>query len=83
MTWDETAEPISRDQIPGANGDREIFIFPVQLTTSRTGNLYMVDPYSASSSFSGDHTHTHNRCGGVENINSLEQCFNQQQQQPK
>ena len=23
----------------GANGDREILIFPVQLTTSRTGNL--------------------------------------------
>ena len=23
----------------GANGDREIFIFPVQLTTSRIGNL--------------------------------------------
>ena len=23
----------------GANGDREIFIFPVQLTTSKPGNL--------------------------------------------
>ena len=31
----------------GANGDREIFIFPVQLTTNRIGNLpYPVDPYS-------------------------------------
>ena len=30
----------------GANGDREIFIFPVQLTTSRIGNLIPGDPYS-------------------------------------
>ena len=36
---DETAEPVSRDQISGANGDREIFTFPVQLATSRIGNL--------------------------------------------
>ena len=34
----ETAEPVSRDQFSGANGDREILIFPVQLTT-RIGNL--------------------------------------------
>ena len=34
------AEPVSRDQISGANRYREIFIFPVhQLTTSRIGNL--------------------------------------------
>ena len=33
----------------GGNGDREILIFPVQLTTSRIGNLtYPVDPYSAT-----------------------------------
>ena len=30
-----TAGPVSRD----ANEDKEIFIFPVQLTTSRIGNL--------------------------------------------
>ena len=35
-----TAEPVSRDQILGRErGDREICIFPVQLTTSRIGNL--------------------------------------------
>ena len=26
-------------KVSGANGDREIFMFPVQLTTSRIGNL--------------------------------------------
>ena len=40
LTRDGTAEPVSRSQIlMGANADREIFIFPVQLTTSRIGNL--------------------------------------------
>ena len=41
LTRDATAEPVSRDQILKANGDREksILIFPVQLTTSRIGNL--------------------------------------------
>ena len=35
-----TAKPISRDQFSGTNNvDREVFIFPVQLTTSRIGNL--------------------------------------------
>ena len=34
LTPDGTAEPVSRDQILRANGDRELFIFPVQLTTS-------------------------------------------------
>ena len=38
LTRDGTAEPVSRDQFSGANADREIFIFPVQLTTSRIGN---------------------------------------------
>ena len=28
----------------GANGDREIYIFPVQLTTCRIGSL--IDPHS-------------------------------------
>ena len=31
--------PSRETKLPGANGDREIFIFPVQLTTSRIGNL--------------------------------------------
>ena len=45
LTRDETAEPVSRDQIfSGANGDREILIFLVQLTTSRIG-VTSVDPY--------------------------------------
>ena len=40
LTRDGTAEPVSRDQIlRHAHGDREIFIFPVQPTTSRIGNL--------------------------------------------
>ena len=36
---DGTAKPVSRDQFSGANADKEIFIFPVQLTTCRIGNL--------------------------------------------
>ena len=40
LTRDETAEPVSREtKFSGANGDRETFIFPVELTTSRIGNL--------------------------------------------
>ena len=40
LSRDGTAEPVSRNHIfSGANGDREIFIFTVQLTTSRIGNL--------------------------------------------
>ena len=46
LTRDGTAEPVSRDQIlrharghSGTHGDRGILIFPVQLTTSRIGNL--------------------------------------------
>ena len=34
-----TAEPVSRDQILRRKPDREVFIFPVQLATSRIGNL--------------------------------------------
>ena len=35
LTRDGTAEAVSQETIfSGANGDREIFIFPVQLTTS-------------------------------------------------
>ena len=39
LTRDETTETVSRDQVLGANADREIFIFPIQLTSSRIGNL--------------------------------------------
>ena len=39
LARDGTAEPISQDQILSANEDREMFIFPVQLTTSKIGNL--------------------------------------------
>ena len=35
LTRDETAEP----KFSGANEDREIFIFPAQLATSRIGNF--------------------------------------------
>ena len=30
---------LARPNVSGANGDKEILIFPVQLTTSRIGNL--------------------------------------------
>ena len=33
-------KPSRETKFSGANVDREIFIFPVQLTTSRIGNLY-------------------------------------------
>ena len=35
--WDPN--PSRETKFSGANADREIFIFPVQLTTSRVGNL--------------------------------------------
>ena len=39
LTRDGTAEPVSRDQILRHARGQGIFIFPVQLTTSRIGNL--------------------------------------------
>ena len=39
LTRDGTVKPVSRDIFLRANGDREIFIISVQLTTSRFGNL--------------------------------------------
>ena len=39
LTRDGTAEPVSEGQIHRREPDREIFIFPAQLTTSRIGNL--------------------------------------------
>ena len=54
LTRDGTAEPVSRDQIlRHARGQGNI-IFPVQLSTSRIGKPYPVDPYSA---LCDDHTY--------------------------
>ena len=39
LTRDGTVESVSRDLILRHVGDRGIFIFPGQLTTSRIGNL--------------------------------------------
>ena len=43
LTRDGATEPVSRDQIffkfSGANGDREMFIFPVQLTRAGLATL--------------------------------------------
>ena len=39
LTRDGTAEQTRETKSSGANGDKEIFIFTVQLTTSRIGNL--------------------------------------------
>ena len=39
LTWDRTTEPVSRDQIIGHARGQGIFFSPVQLTTSRIGNL--------------------------------------------
>ena len=39
LTRDGTAEPVSRDQILRHERGQEILFFPVQLTTSRIGNL--------------------------------------------
>ena len=51
LTRDGTAEPVSRDQkFSGANGDKEILFFPVQLTTT---NKIGVDLFSA---ICDDHT---------------------------
>ena len=38
-TRDETAESSRETKFSGANGDGEILIFPVQLTTSRFGSI--------------------------------------------
>ena len=41
LTRDGTgrSNPSRETKLSGANGDREMLIFPVQLTTSRIGNL--------------------------------------------
>ena len=68
LARDGTAEPISRDQkFSGANGDRENMFFPVQLTTSRIGNLTRLiltlalcdDPYTYILYLTQDSIHTY------------------------
>ena len=46
--------PSRETKFSGANGDREIFIFPVQLATSRIGNLTRLIPYTC---YMYDHTY--------------------------
>ena len=46
--------PSREAKFSGTHEDRGILFFPVQLTTSRIGNLTPVDPYSA---ICDDHTY--------------------------
>ena len=46
LTQDGTAESVCETKFSGANGDREMFIFLVQLTTSRNWQLCPVYLYS-------------------------------------
>ena len=39
LTRDGLPKPSGETKFSGVNGDREMFVFPVQLTTSRIGNL--------------------------------------------
>ena len=39
LTRDGTGEPVSQDQILRREREQEVLVFPVQLTTSRIGNL--------------------------------------------
>ena len=51
--------PSHETKFPGGNWEREIFISPVQLTTSKTGNLTPVDPPRAL--YDNMHTYIHTR----------------------
>ena len=56
LTLDGTAEPSRETNFSGANADREIFIFHVQLTTSRIGDLTrMIHTFAISD----DNTYIH------------------------
>ena len=48
-------------KFPGANADREIFMFPVQLTTSRIGNLTWLIYRATLVICMCDHTYTCNK----------------------
>ena len=56
LTRDGTAEPVSRGQFSGAIGGWKKNIFPVQLTTSRTGNL---TPLILTLAICDDYTYIH------------------------
>ena len=47
-----TAEPSRETKFSGANADEEMFIFPVQLTTNRNGNLLVEEGLHFYLSFS-------------------------------
>ena len=57
LTRDGTVEPSRETKCSGANADREIFIFLVQLTTSRIGNLTRVIHTLAAVLYMCDHTY--------------------------
>ena len=59
LTRDGTAEPVSRDQILRRGRGQRNIIFPVQVTTSRIGNLNPVDPCSATVYVTTFHTYIH------------------------
>ena len=65
LTWDGTAEPVSRDQIlRHARGQRNI-IFPCSANHEQDWQPYPVDPYSA---ICDDHTYIHTLAGNIGHI---------------
>ena len=63
---DSLPNPSRETKFTGANGDREAFIFPVQLTTNRIGNLtrlILTLPYvMATYTYTTDRTPTEYDC---------------------
>ena len=62
--------PVRETKFSGANRDREILFFPVQLTTSRIDNLTRLihtqaifDDHTNTCAIYNTHTHTHDRAG--------------------
>ena len=61
LTRDGTDEPSRETRFSGANGDRATIIFPVQLTTSRIGNLTrLILTLAICDAHTYIPTHTHN-----------------------
>ena len=56
LTRDGTTEPSRETEFSGTHGDRGVIIFPVQLTTSRIGNLTRLIHTLA---ICDDHTYTY------------------------
>ena len=54
--------PSRETKFSGANGDREIFIFHVQLTSSRMGNITLL---ILTLNIADDHTYTTKRLDSV------------------